>query len=204
MVVLAVVGALVIAGVSVGITLAFTNDAERPPVAAASSAPSSTPAPPTSTKHVPRVIETKIGEQARFTGSRGGGVELVLTITQLKIDGRCTAPYAQKSENGHFLFVDVSVETSPTMSSSYSANLLNPQGFSIIGPDGITETGGSLSSSPSFGCVPRSKMLPLTLSPGQKYTGTIVLDTRNTRGKLLLTPIGLDMDTWYWKLGEGT
>ncbi|GAB2959300.1 hypothetical protein LWP59_11800 [Amycolatopsis acidiphila] len=202
---LGIVGALAIAGAAVGITLAVTQYDDKTPVAArpipSRSAASQVPSSP---RHIPRTIETKVGEQVSFVPQDGAGAEVVFAITKITVDGRCTAEYAQKSENGHFLFLEVSVGTSPTMASIFSADLLNAGNLAIVGTDGVTETGNTLSSSPSYGCVPRSRMLPLTLGPGQKYTGTIVLDSSNTRGKLRLTPVGSrsDGDSWQWQLGE--
>jgi hypothetical protein len=202
--ILGVVGALTVAGAALGITLAVTQYDEKTP-AVARPVPSYRASPrPSSPRRVPRTIETKVGEQVSFVPQDGAGAEVVFAITKITIDGRCTAEYSQKSENGHFLFLEVSARTAPTMTSSFSADLLNTGNFSIVGADGVTETGNAASSSPSYGCLPRSRMLPLTLNAGQNYTATIVLDSRNARGKLRLTPIGghFDGDSWQWQLGE--
>lgn len=208
-VVLATVGALVVAGVAAAVTLAVTNDSAGRLLAhpVPHRVPSFRgPAPrPSSPRHAPRTIETKIGEQVSFVPQDGIEAEVTFSITKITIDGRCTAPYAQKAGNGHFLFLEVAVDTAAETASRFAADLVNTGNFSIAGTDGVTEPGNALSSSPGYGCVPRTRMLPLTLAPGQKYTGTIVLDSRNTRGKLRLTPIGshFDGDSWQWQLGEG-
>lgn len=203
--ILGVVGALTLAGAAVGITLAVTQYDDKAPAVRSVPSRSATPVP-SSPRHIPRTIEAAVGEQIAFVPQDGTEAEVLFAITKITVDGKCTADYAQKSENGHFLFLEVSVDTSPRMASTFSADLLNTGNFSIIGADGLTENGNNLSSSPSYGCVPRARMLPLTLNPGQRYTGTIVLDSRHTHGKLRLTPIGgrYEGDSWQWQLGEGT
>ncbi|GAA3839060.1 hypothetical protein [Amycolatopsis tucumanensis] len=203
---LAIAGALVVAGVSVGVTLAVTADDDSIKAAPATT---SRPRPTTSKSPTPVIpvnprqnVEVKIGETIGF-GSHADRPEVAFTLTKVTVGGRCTEPYAQKPENGRFIFLDMTVTTSSSMSGDFAPSLLNPNNFSIIGPDGVTETGGSLSSAPAIGCLSRSKLFPLALSPGQNYVGTVVLDSRNTTGSLVLAPYGLDgFNGWEWNLGE--
>ncbi|UQS23896.1 hypothetical protein L1857_14175 [Amycolatopsis thermalba] len=203
---LAIAGALVVAGVSVGVTLAVTRDGGTTKAAPAGT---SRPRPSTSTSPTPTVpvnprqnVEVEIGEAVGY-GSRAGQPEVVFTLTKVTVGGRCTEPYAQEPENGRFIFLDLTVTTSPSMGGDFAGSVLNPNNFAIIGPDGVTETGGSLSSAPAIGCLSRGKLFPLALSPGQNYHGTIVLDSRNTTGRLVLAPYGLDgFNGWEWNLGD--
>lgn len=156
-------------------------------------------------KRVPRMVDTKVGEKTSFTSPDStGGPDVEFTVTKITVNGRCTAPYAQKAENGHFLFLEMSIRTAPTMTGLYASNLFNPLYFSVVSPDGTVEDGDSIASSPTYGCLPDSKRLPLGLEPGRTYQATIVLDAHNIHGKVRLAPAGglLDTDGWQWQLGE--
>jgi hypothetical protein len=205
------VGVLVVAGASVGITLALTKGSGSPQAGAAREAPaplptatSAVPAPPVST-NARQNIEKKIGESAGLGGTDPSSSALNFAITKITIDARCSEPYAEKAQNGHFILVDMSVSTSPTMDRTYGSYIINPNNFSIVGPDGVTEAGESLTSMAAYTCLSQSKQLPTTLAPGQRYLGTIVLDSRYTSGVLVLAPQGGfdNGNGWEWKLGNG-
>jgi hypothetical protein len=209
--ILAIVGVLVVAVVSVGITLALTKDDGKSQTATPFQAPaplpvatSSVPAPSVPT-NARQNIEKQIRETAGFGGVTPGTDDVNFALTKITVDGRCTEPYAQKSQNGHLIFLEMSVSTSPTMDRTYASYVINPNNFSIIGPDGITQTGESLASMSAYTCLSESKQIPSTLAPGQKYLGTIVLDSRYTSGALVLAPGGgfSNGNGWEWKLGNG-
>ncbi|GAB3577868.1 hypothetical protein GCM10027445_44290 [Amycolatopsis endophytica] len=135
-------------------------------------------------------------------GCGKSGTDVVFTITKITTNGRCTEQFAEKSRNGHYLFPEVSVTTSPSMDRGLSPGVLNPVTFSVIGQDGVTETGNSLVTNRTFGCLAHGKRLPAALGPGQADRGTIVPDSRNATGRLVLTPYGLDgFDGCEWDLG---
>lgn len=95
--------------------------------------------------------------------------------------------------------------TALTSSPGYGARLFNPLNFSLIGPDGVTQTGNSLASNQTYGFLSRGRALPATLGAGQKYQGTVVLDARTTSGALILAPLGgglTNEDSWKWRLAE--
>ncbi|GLY68786.1 hypothetical protein [Amycolatopsis taiwanensis] len=213
LVILAIVGALVVAGASVGITLALTgggggtsqaaapNRQGPPALPTISSSPSTSPTVPLNAR---RNVEKQIGETTGW-GVDAKHQDVQFSVTKITVDGKCTEPYAEKPQNGHLIFVDMSISTSPTMDRTYASAVLNPYNFSIIGPDGVTESGQSLTSTSTYGCLASSKQIPGTLSPGQKYVGTFVLDSRSTSGALVLAPQnGFDNggNGWEWKFGQ--
>lgn len=140
-------------------------------------------------------------------GYNGDQTDVEFAITKITVDGKCTQPYSQKSQNGHMIFVDMSISTSPTMDRNLASAVLNPYNFSIIGPDGVTESGASLDSSSTYSCLASSKQIPSTLSPGQKYVGAFVLDSRSTSGSLVLSPqggFGDGSNGWEWRFGQNS
>lgn len=212
-VILAIVGFLVVAAVAAGITVAATSGGQESqgssPRAIASSSPRA-PRPTSSSPAVPRVktnarrnVEVKLGETVVFADRDTGAPEVTFAITKIRIDGRCTGPYREKSQHGHFIFVDLTVTTAPTMSENYGS-VLNEFSYSIIGRDGVTETGNALMTEAAGLCQDLDERAPLEVSPGQKYVQTLIFDSRNNSGSLVFSPpYGLDaFNGWEWNIGQ--
>ncbi|GLY67986.1 hypothetical protein [Amycolatopsis taiwanensis] len=198
-----VVGALIGAGVGFGVHHVISPNYGTRYIAVPLPAIPSLP----SLRAIPKEpIETKVGEQVVYSnpGSRG---EVAFTVTKITLDGKCTEQFASGPENGHYIFVDLTVETSPDIGPGYGTELFNPLNFSLMGPDGVTQTGNALMSNQTSGCLSRGRALPVVLGAGQKYQGTVVLDARTTSGALTLAPLGgglRNADSWKWRLGETT
>ncbi|HVV10279.1 hypothetical protein [Amycolatopsis sp.] len=169
-------------------------------------APPANPPAPSTKKGAPRIVETKVGEKARFTSpDTTAGPDVEFAVTKITVDGRCTEQFSEKAGNGHYVFVEISAETAPTMSSVFATGLMNPLDFAVVGPDGITTTGHALATDRTFGCLSHTRQFPVVaLAPGRKYTGTIVLDSPVIHGHVVLVPTGgiIEADGWAWQLGE--
>ena len=168
------------------------NVPPAPQVAVA--APAAAPAGDTSERG--NVVK-KPGEVAGF-GPTQDNIVVTFAIDKITVDAKCTASYSQKSEHGHFIRLDVRAETKPTMPTD-RGYAINPFEFSTVGPDGITEQ--SLTTGPSFTCLDQSQQFPATISPGSKYRGSLILDTKNPSGVLVYRPNFMLGGGWEWNYG---
>lgn len=113
-----------------------------------------------------------------------GDTTVDFRFTAIEVDPECTGEYVQEPERGHFIALDVEVETYKELSNSDGTFQLAGNYFKTIGADGITSIDGNTSAS-SYSCFPESAYLPGDLGPTEKATGKIVLDTSDTSGVLI-------------------
>lgn len=139
------------------------------------------------------------------TVTDAAGTALVeVTVTSVTGDYRC-AGGAAKPVNGHFLGIDLTVAALPGL-----AQFDNPYGdftlpnngvFTVVGADGVTETGTTLTPE-ALACSPDGNQLYYqALAPGQTYRGVLVLDVRNSTGTLRWQPVldpGHPGPGWAW------
>jgi hypothetical protein len=111
------------------------------------------------------------------------------------VDVPCTQRFASPSEHGHFVRVDLDVETPAGPQDDLFS--LSPFNWSIVGTDGITET--SLSSGPAYSCLPPNEQLPQVLNAGSRYRGAVVLDSANAAGTLAFRTALADQG-WEWPI----
>lgn len=107
---------------------------------------------------------------------------LTYAVTSIDVDGRCPGPTIPTT-NGHLVLVGLDVQTTPEFSEQSARGILSPYGapgWSIIGPDGITQTG--LTSSATYICA--DSQIPQSFSPGQRYAYKLAFDTKNTTGTI--------------------
>ena len=169
-----------------------------PDVAPASSAPPAAATPSSSAfgpaQTSPRgLLVKKVGQPAGFSNP-GGEVTATFVVDKITVDGRCTGEFAEQPENGHFVILDIRVETTAAMRENDGVQI-NPMDFSVIGPDGVTES--QLSTAAAGQCVDLTDTLqPQRYTPASKYRGKLVLDTAHPAGVLILQPPG--GGGWEW------
>lgn len=166
--------------------------------APAAEAPPAPAEPGTTTSERGNVVK-KVGDVAAF-GPTQDNLVVKFVVDKITVGAKCETPYPQKPQNGTFLKLDLRLETSTTMDQSSAFMSVNPFDFSTVGTDGVTES--SLWTGPAAGCLRSTDQLPPNLSPGSKYRGAIMLDTRNKSGTLVLKP-GFMAATggWEWQYG---
>ncbi|MET3203942.1 UNVERIFIED_ORG: hypothetical protein ABIB21_000718 [Arthrobacter sp. UYEF13] len=119
-------------------------------------------------------------------------------INSIQVDLPCTNKYAQPSKNGHFVALNVSMETDPALAES-----VNPQfglagyAWKAIASNGTTFNGDIMTAS-SFMCLNDEEKFPSALGPGEKATGTIVLDVPTPTG-VLVHKQGFMPAGWEWE-----
>lgn len=101
-------------------------------------------------------------------------------VTSIEVDGPCPGPTIP-STHGHLLLVGLDVQTDPAYTPGNARGILSPYGgagWSIIGPDGITQTG--LTSSATYICA--DSQIPQVFAPNQHYAYKLAFDTSHTTG----------------------
>jgi hypothetical protein len=168
------------------------------PQASATAAPASPPATPAGNTSERGNIIKKQGETAGF-GPGQDDIEVTFVVDKITVDAKCTSQFAQKPEHGHFVKVDLRAETKPTMPTDRGYSI-GAYDFSTVGGDGVTEQ--SLGTGPAFGCIDPSEQFPPNITPGSKYRGSIVLDTKNPAGVLVYRPGFMASGGWEWHYGK--
>lgn len=137
-----------------------------------------------------------VGEGAGVTDD---GVEVAsFVINSITVDDKCTSEYASKPDNGHFVFLDVSMKTQPELAESVNPSFgLAGFGWKAIAPNGTTSNADAFSGA-SFMCLDDSDQLPSSLGPGEQATGLVVLDVENPEGVLVYKP-GFAPVGWEWE-----
>ncbi|MGH8575356.1 MAG: hypothetical protein ACREXJ_00220 [Gammaproteobacteria bacterium] len=174
------------------------------PVALSTPSPATTTAttsadPAPSAKSERGHLRKNIGETAGIGGTSLANSHVVFAVTAITVDPRCTSPYADAPENGHFIRVDFNIETRPTYVHSEIFFQPNPSEFEIQGPDGFTDA--NVSTASSYGCLDDAEQMPSSLSPASKYVGSVVLDSRYAAGHVIFKPPAVMPDGgWEWTI----
>lgn len=168
-----------------------------PEVAPAASTPPLAPATSSAfgpSETSPRgLLVKKVGQPAGFS-NQAKEVTATFVVDKITVDGACTGQFAEKPENGHFVILDIRVETTPAMTENDGVQI-NPMDWSVIGPDGVTES--QLSTTAAGQCVDlKDSLQPQRYTPASKYRGKLVLDTAHPAGVLILQPPG--GGGWEW------
>lgn len=140
----------------------------------------------------------QIGEPAGIID--GNGVRLVnFVVNSITPDMQCTEEFAEPAQNGVFVAVDVSVQTSPAMANPdafISSFEMSPWMFSAISPDGVSSN-ASPDTFASFVCLDDSVLLPTSIGPGENAEGIVLLDLQYPSGILIFEDFYTD-SSWEW------
>lgn len=157
-----------------------------PPAAAPTQAAPPPAAAPANPQTSPRGnLVKQVGELAGIKDATGEYLA-AFTVNDIIVDIPCTDELASAPENGHFVALDVSVETSPNMLNSdlIQQFSMSSSTFQAIGPDGTTSNAGTDSAATIF-CLDNSVLLPSTIGPGEKANGLVLLDVQQPSGTLI-------------------
>ncbi|UTT70566.1 DUF4352 domain-containing protein [Arthrobacter sp. DNA4] len=151
----------------------------------------STPTPTAAGNKSPRGnLIKKLGDPAGIT-NKDGKPMVNFTVNSITPDAPCTGPYPQAPQNGHFVVLDVAVETTPDFVSSQGPLTfdMGPGMMKFVGKNGTTYN-GNLGTGPAYTCLPDTQMLSANgrgIGPAEKVTGKVVLDVPDTTGTLIYT-----------------
>lgn len=151
--------------------------------------PAAAPAAPPTTdakKSIRGNLLAAVGDTGTISSGSTGQVTTKFTVNSIK-EGTCDQPYAHAPENGHVLFVDVTVETTPELAqSSYPKYTLSSYDFKFISKNGTTFN-GDLGTIATYSCIADAAQFPSGgLGPAEKAQGVVVLDVPETSGILVL------------------
>ncbi|CAI3794014.1 hypothetical protein NKCBBBOE_00952 [Pseudarthrobacter sp. MM222] len=164
------------------------------PVTTSTSTPSASPSP-TAPRSARGNLIKKVGQPASLKLA-SGELTTSFVLTKMTIDAPCTAPYAQPSENGHFVALTFDVETTADLAKDINQFVwFGGQSWKLIADTGTTYN-GSLDTSPAYGCLNDEERIPSEIGPAEKVTGTIVLDVPAASGTLVFEPAG--SGGWEW------
>ncbi|MCC3278006.1 hypothetical protein LJ754_02380 [Arthrobacter sp. zg-Y40] len=131
------------------------------------------------------------------TGYSVDGTQIVdLVVTSIEVDPVCTEEGALPPENGHFVVVNMEVETAPELINDKNPYFM-PDMFNVIAENG-TLMNGSPTSNAAYACLAPNMMIPGTMDPGQRASGSVVLDVATPTGVLMLDDFA-DNEKWEWE-----
>jgi hypothetical protein len=167
------------------------------PAGANNASSSPTAAAATGAKSSRGNLVKKVGEGASVTDKDKTVASFV--INSITVDPQCTAKSAQPAKNGHFVALDVSMETSPELAQSVNPKfgLSHASGWKDIADNGTTFN-GDLRTLEAIMCFDSAERFPSDLGPGEKATGKIVLDVPTPMG-VLVQRQGFMLAGWEWE-----
>ncbi|THE19340.1 hypothetical protein E1J17_01480 [Kocuria rosea] len=190
------------------LTLVGCSNAEADPEATAPNVePATAESTPSSTQETsPRGnLMKEIGEPAGIHSLDDPSKNVVTYVIKgIEVDPVCTGPYPQAPENGHFMAVDMEVETAADPGFTevmYGSLNISAHSFKMIDANGTTVN--SIASGPSYGCLPEAEMLPSTIGPGERATGKVILDVPSTEGILVYNEAMDSSLGWEWEIPQG-
>jgi hypothetical protein len=204
---------IVVTVITVSALAGCGNNSPRQDVNAAHSSglaapPSSSATTPPSTANQPKQsprgnITKKVGEAAALcTDDTCAEFAVTFTADKIEVDPKCTNKYAKqlgaKPEKGHFVALSFTLKTTTKFTGDRALFTINPFDFSIVGPDGVTETASSSSS--AYNCLPDSELLPASnYAASSQYVGKIIIDTKHSHGIVMLRPPIMSEGGWEWE-----
>ncbi|MEL4356520.1 MULTISPECIES: hypothetical protein [unclassified Luteococcus] len=124
----------------------------------------------------------KLGDAGGMTTSEGKEI-VTFTVHKIVKDIKCTTDYAEKPANGHYVGIYMDVETTPALLKQ-DVNYFTTNQWSVVGPDGIEENS---TSGNAYSCLNEAETLPVQLDKATHRKGWVVIDVKNTNGRLRLT-----------------
>ncbi|MBG6181673.1 hypothetical protein [Arthrobacter sp. CAN_A1] len=136
-----------------------------------------------------------IGEAAGIFNSKDRSTNVIDFTVSSIAPTQCTEEYAQPPVNGHYLAVQLDVETQPELKDELGGSFYADAGaWKFIQTDGTTFNGMLFGN--SYGCLPETAILPQSIGPGETAAGTVLLDVPALEGTLVLSYLG--EDAWEW------
>ena len=116
------------------------------------------------------------------------------TVTGFKLDPECNSGFSEGAANGHYLRVDLHIETTPELAKESSPTMsFDEYGWNAYNADG-TRLNDPIGN--AWSCLDSSLELPMNIGPGEVVDGSVILDVKDATGSVALTfggPAG-----WEW------
>lgn len=126
------------------------------------------------------------GDPVVVTGYEDDDLEgATFVVKSVEVDPVCTDPYVQESENGHFVVLEVEVETAKEpdfTEATFGSFYVGSGAFKVIDKNGTTvnEVMGT-----GYSCFDQAEQLPGNLGAGERATGKVVLDVPSAEGVIV-------------------
>lgn len=158
-------------------------------------APSS---PPSDTKSKRGNFVKVPGQGVTVIDPANGKTVANLVVNSIELDPKCASPIAEPAANGHFLVLDVFMETMPALAESAypEFGISHASGWKAIAENGTTFN-GNLVSFEAITCLTDNERFPSKLGPAEKATGKIVLDVPTPTG-VVVHRQGFMSEGWEW------
>ncbi|MDK1360295.1 hypothetical protein QNO00_08455 [Arthrobacter sp. zg-Y1219] len=143
-----------------------------------------------------------IAEVGKATGYSIDGTQIVdFVVTSIVVDPVCTGETAVPPENGHFVVVNMEVSTAPELADDKNPYFM-PDNFDVIAANG-TNMNGIPYTTAAGSCLPSNEMITMTMGPGEKAAGSVVLDVPTPSGTLILDDFA-DNENWEFEYPTAT
>jgi hypothetical protein len=144
----------------------------------------------------------ELGEESYINDSSGTPA-VSFALTDVVADPVCSTPYAEASENGHLVRLDIDLETGSAESLEevlYSDSYyLSSSDWKFVDSEGVRAN--TTDTVASWMCLDTSEQFPVDVGPHERIRGSIVLDLPSTSGTLIYTQPLID-DGWEWTIGQ--
>ncbi|WP_394940251.1 hypothetical protein [Psychromicrobium sp. YIM B11713] len=146
------------------------------------------------------MLQKKVGELAGVVASENSGVRLVnFSVASIKADYHCEVPGTVKPANGHFIAVELWIETTAELANSKDPYFgVSAKDFDLQAPDG-TQVTSPLDTYPAHACLDNGLGLPAKIPPSQRIRGLLVLDSPINSGALILSQKNTEGPGWIWR-----
>lgn len=147
-------------------------------------------------------IVKHIGEEAGVLSGDQTLMPAKWTVTNIVIDPPCTGQFSQPPAAGHYVELDISVETTADYKDTEYGSLAlgAPAAWFYIQKDG-TQWNGQPSGN-AYNCIARDQMLPDMIGTSMKASGKVLFDLPSTDGTLVFTQNGTASGGWEYPLSS--
>ncbi|WP_285726932.1 hypothetical protein [Psychromicrobium xiongbiense] len=147
-------------------------------------------------------LHKQIGQLAGVIRDNDPNIRLAsFSVAAITANFSCPVDPALKPKNGHFVAVEMWVETYSLLSSSTTPYFgVSPRDFDIIAPDGAITPGTALDTWPAHACLDDGTGLPARIGPSQKERGLVILDSPVAAGSVVLSQQDTKGSGWLWNI----
>lgn len=125
-------------------------------------------------------------------------------LTDIETDFTCGQQWAEPSANGQFVALTFEVETYPSLADEPIGDFSIGEYDIIMFDDSDTRENDSVGN--AYMCLEERERLPVSIGPGQKANGKVIIDTGVTSGVLAVNSYllgGVGGWEWPFRAGEG-
>lgn len=138
----------------------------------------------------------QVGELGGLTDEITGDWTVDFTVSNITVDFQCTNGFAEAPKNGHFVALEMQINTHPAWDSAlYGDFMMNPYDFQVFDANNmrVNDPIGS-----SYMCLDASQQVPNQIGPSQSVAGVMVFDVPTPTGVIAYSPTIYGAGGWEW------